>query len=297
MIERVPLGSGLGGQRIELFDWGEAFCPFLPYQLAFLQHVHELDVGQRALGRFKRLEPQHGTGDPLHAAMVLLHQIIEIVHLTDDDRGPVLRVVASDGRGIGLAPINRDRLWHAMTPNRLGEKARGGALVALVREQEINGLAGLIHRTIQIAPFPTYADVGFIHPPTHPHRPLTAMERGLELGTVFQHPAIDGGVIHRDAALLHELFELVVAQGIRHVPADTGQDDVLLKMGSLEVHHALPPLLVLDDRGRSYSKKPTSKNLRHIPLWSLTFRENPYLSPAVRIQDDRGQTVVSTSPY
>src|SRR5215213_1952939 len=29
----------------------------------------------------------------------------------------------------------------------------------------------------------------------------------------------------------------------------------------------------------------------------LTFRENTYLSPAVRIQTDRGQTVVSTGPY
>jgi len=29
----------------------------------------------------------------------------------------------------------------------------------------------------------------------------------------------------------------------------------------------------------------------------LTFRENPYLSPAVRIQKERGQKVVSTGPY
>jgi protein-S-isoprenylcysteine O-methyltransferase Ste14 len=32
-------------------------------------------------------------------------------------------------------------------------------------------------------------------------------------------------------------------------------------------------------------------------LFHLTFRENPYLSPAVRIQSNRGQTVVSTGPY
>jgi protein-S-isoprenylcysteine O-methyltransferase Ste14 len=32
-------------------------------------------------------------------------------------------------------------------------------------------------------------------------------------------------------------------------------------------------------------------------LLYLTFRENPYLSSAVRIQEDRGQTVVSTGPY
>jgi protein-S-isoprenylcysteine O-methyltransferase Ste14 len=32
-------------------------------------------------------------------------------------------------------------------------------------------------------------------------------------------------------------------------------------------------------------------------VFFLTFRENAYLSPAVRIQTERGQTVVSTGPY
>lgn len=32
-------------------------------------------------------------------------------------------------------------------------------------------------------------------------------------------------------------------------------------------------------------------------VFYLTFRENPYLSPAVRIQAERAQTVVSTGPY
>ena len=32
-------------------------------------------------------------------------------------------------------------------------------------------------------------------------------------------------------------------------------------------------------------------------LFFLTFRENPYLSPAIRVQKERGQTVISTGPY
>jgi protein-S-isoprenylcysteine O-methyltransferase Ste14 len=32
-------------------------------------------------------------------------------------------------------------------------------------------------------------------------------------------------------------------------------------------------------------------------IFYLTFRENAYLSPAVRVQSERGQTVVSTGPY
>ena len=37
--------------------------------------------------------------------------------------------------------------------------------------------------------------------------------------------------------------------------------------------------------------------LASLYIFYLTFRENTYLSPAVRIQTDRGQTVVSTGPY
>ena len=32
-------------------------------------------------------------------------------------------------------------------------------------------------------------------------------------------------------------------------------------------------------------------------LFFLTFRENPFASPAVRVQTERGQTVISTGPY
>ena len=91
MIERVPLGSGLGGQR--------------------------------ALGRFKRLEPQHGTGDPPHTAMVLLHQIIQILDLPADDLGAVYLVVAFDGGVIGLAAIDGNRLGDAVSTDGLRQKA------------------------------------------------------------------------------------------------------------------------------------------------------------------------------
>ena len=56
MIERGPPDYGLGGQGVKLFGWGEAFCPLLPYQLAFLQHVHELDADELGLRGVKGLE-------------------------------------------------------------------------------------------------------------------------------------------------------------------------------------------------------------------------------------------------
>lgn len=37
--------------------------------------------------------------------------------------------------------------------------------------------------------------------------------------------------------------------------------------------------------------------LASFPLFFVTFRENAFLSPAVRVQEERGQTVITTGPY
>jgi hypothetical protein len=54
-------------------------------------------------------------------------------------------------------------------------------LVSVFREQKVNGLPGLIDRTVQVPPLTFDADVRFIHPPAEPHRPLAAVERLFQL--------------------------------------------------------------------------------------------------------------------
>ena len=75
------------------------------------------------------------------------------------------------------------------------------------------------------------------------HRALTPMKRLFQLGTVFHDPALDGGMVDRPPALLHEFFDMTIAQGIRHIPAHTHQDDILWEMGSFETdrHRLVPP--------------------------------------------------------
>jgi hypothetical protein len=195
------------------------------------------------------------TGDSLHAAMVLFHHIIQILHLADDDRGVVRFIVSPDGGRIGLAPIDRDLLGHPMAADRLGEEPLGGWLIALGCQQEINGLAALIHRPIPIVPLAFDLDVRFIHPPTVTHQPLAAAKRLFQLGAVLQDPTIDRGVIHEDTTLLHRLFELAIAQRIGEISTDTCEDDRCLEVCSLEAHHGLSlPWIIVTDRGRSYPK-------------------------------------------
>jgi len=48
--------------------------------------MHELDPDQGVLSGRKRLEAEHGTGDPLDTTMILFHDIIQVFDLTDGDR-------------------------------------------------------------------------------------------------------------------------------------------------------------------------------------------------------------------
>src|SRR5262249_48282540 len=62
------------------------------------------------------------------------HNVVEILDLTDGDRGAVLLVVALDGRVISRAAINGDLLRHAVAADRFLEKAERSLLVSLLSE-------------------------------------------------------------------------------------------------------------------------------------------------------------------
>jgi uncharacterized protein (TIGR00369 family) len=68
-------------------------------------------------------------------------------------------------------------------------------------------------------------------------------------------------------------------------------------MGSLEVYRACPPLLVLNDSGRSYPKKPTSKNLRHILSGRVVVTAKPngtHLNPAGTVHGGLAATLLDS---
>src|SRR6516225_5630926 len=51
-------------------------------------------------------KPQHRPCHPLYSAMILLHNVVEILDLTDFDRGAVLGIVALDRRFVGRTPVD-----------------------------------------------------------------------------------------------------------------------------------------------------------------------------------------------
>lgn len=84
----------------------------------------------------------------------------------------------------------------------------------------------------------------FVHAPADFRRPLPPMECLLQVGSVLDDPAVEGGVIYGDPPLLHEFFHMTRTQRIRHIPAHARENDLLGKWAPLKLTAiAVPPLV------------------------------------------------------
>lgn len=106
-------------------------------------------------GEIRYAIPTHPRSEPTrfcHVRKDYFRHIIEIADLPNGNGRPMLLIVAPDGRGIRLAPIDRDRLRHAVAANGLGEETRGGLGVPPGHQRAVNRLARFVHRPIQGGP-------------------------------------------------------------------------------------------------------------------------------------------------
>src|SRR5215831_5078568 len=76
-----------------------------------------------------------------------------------------------------------------------------------------------------------------------PH-PLEPGVKGfLELGAIFDHPPVNGGVVHVNPTFFHEFLDVACAQRVRHIPAHPHENDLWGEMGPFEAdrHGPSPP--------------------------------------------------------
>ena len=123
----------------------------------------------------------------------------------------MFRVIAFDGGFIGITAVDSNGLRKPVAADRLLQKPERGLCIAVLRQQKVNGLAVLIHRTIEVVPLPFDLDIGLVHAPADPHRALPAMKRLFQQGTVFHHPALDRGVVDGHSTLLQQFFDMSIA--------------------------------------------------------------------------------------
>src|SRR5713101_6213304 len=106
--------------------------------------------------QLKSLNPSIGRIRPLTArwscAVVLLNDVVQILDLTNLDRGFSLGIHRMKRGQIGSAFINGYRLGRTVLSDRLFKEASGSGLVALGCKQEVNGLARLVYCPIEVLP-------------------------------------------------------------------------------------------------------------------------------------------------
>src|SRR5688572_5624963 len=87
---------------------------------------------------------------------------------------------------------------------------------------------------------------------------------------VFHDPPMTGGMVNGHVSLVHHLLQVAITQGVRHVPLNVRQYDILLELGSFEADHHLSPQLTMVDRG-DHTRIGVRRKIRDRPphAWAL----------------------------
>jgi hypothetical protein len=230
----------LCSQGVKLLHWRKGSV-LGGQQLSLANRMHDFNTRDGATCCPKRFEAEHGMREAFDRSMVLLHEVVEIFGVANDDGRLVdLVIVVNRGR-VAATLINRNLLWEPVSPNSLEQEGFGGGSIAVRCQEKIHGLPVFINRAIQIFPLAFDAHVRLIHPPALAHGALLAVELLFHLGRILDDPAIERGMIDSDSPLAHHLFYLPITDRVSHILSDAPQDDFFLKVTTLEVDHTTPP--------------------------------------------------------
>jgi hypothetical protein len=106
---------------------------------------------------------------PLDGPVILFQDVIEILHrsmLAVLLQNTLVFELHNRRRVSGmLVGVDDSRHGMVLPSQRFGQKALCCGRVLLGREEKVEGRAGRIHRTIQVAPLALDPDVRLVHPP------------------------------------------------------------------------------------------------------------------------------------
>jgi hypothetical protein len=238
----------LDSEQIESLREGRLRIPGI-LRLSFAHHVDHLDSTQHHPRRGSRLEAEHRPNPPLDSTMILLDAIVEVGTLPDSDRlqlasrpilKPVRGVTSQDRFTISLTAVDHDPLGPAVSLECLAQKPLSGRQITSLAQPELDGVAVAVDGPVQVHPSPADFDVGLIDMPLSSDGSLASMKLLQQQRRVMDCPAMDSGVIDRDAALSHHLFQVPQDQIVSQIPPDAQEDHRSIRMPALE-HATLHP--------------------------------------------------------
>jgi hypothetical protein len=131
-----------------------------------------------------------------------------------------------DGREEGPGPIGDDLDRLAMGAKRRREESSRGASVAPGGDVDVDDLAVLINRAVDVPPPARDLHIGLVHIPTVADRVAARPRRIREERREALHPAVDGDVIDLDSALAEEFFDISIREPVPQIPAESEDDDL-----------------------------------------------------------------------
>jgi hypothetical protein len=202
--------------------------------LAFLQHPPKFNPCQCRLGGAKRFESERGPNLPFDKPMVLLDNVVQIFALANFDTLVFVSIVLLYGRRIGSAFVDVNQARFAIRANGFIQKTSGCLLIAPGREEEVDSLALLVDDAIQVFLLAFDFDIRLVEPPAIPSPFLVFAKRLLDSRRKINNPTLNGTVVYSVATLLHQLFQIAIAERIGHVPAHVLQYDILLVVAAFK---------------------------------------------------------------
>src|SRR5450830_442924 len=163
--------------------------------------------------------------------MVLLNDVVEVLHLADNDRNSAAGIDLINGRLVGAALVHRDLLRNIIGLHGLVKEAHGRCLVALGRQQEVDRFSLFVHGAVEILPDAFDQDAGLIHAPAPSRWALVFAKDLFKQWQKPDRPAVDRRMVDEHASLLHHFLKMAIAQRIRRLPTDAYQND-----GDWEAH-------------------------------------------------------------
>ena len=131
----------------------------------------------------------------------------------------------------GGVAIESDRVWRsALMPDRLLEEGLCCGYIPSAAEPEVNRLARLVHRPIQIGPLAADLDIGLIHSPGATSGPAKAVPPLDELWGVTANPTQDGRMSKTQTAFGHHLDQIAEAELVAQVPEDAEDDHLTVEV-------------------------------------------------------------------
>ena len=165
--------------------------------------LRQLDADNDASRIVERFESQHRAQAPLHPAVVLLHNVVQVLTAANSHRvrAPEVELPvhshAPQRAMARLVAIQGDAVWLPMMLQCLAEECLRRRDAACSTEKELHGVALSIHGSIQVHQLAPHLDERFSNSPAPTHRSLESAPALFTRVRVANDPPQDRGVRNR----------------------------------------------------------------------------------------------------